>query len=457
MASAQNLVSPLMLKLSNYVATTRRRKLESSIATRTKIHLLDTFAAIIAGSQLPPGKSAIRYVRTQPAANTSGLIGTKIMSSSLNAALANGMCGHAAEIDDTHPPSRTHPGTAVVPAVLALAEQEARSGMELLRCIALGYDLCARSMLALAPRAALRPAAVNGAFGHLFGAAAGAAAILGLNARQCRFTLTYAGQQASGLYTRLRDPEHIEKAYAVGGMPAHNAVLAALMVRAGFTGVEDVFSGSDNFFATYAPNADTEALVRELGERHEIKRAGIKPWCAGGPAQAPLDVLYSLLQEHVFSASDVEKLIVHLPATELKIVDNRAMPSISLQHLMALLLVDGTVSFASARDGKRMNETAILALRGRISATVDTSSPNTVRGWSCAMDIELKDGRVLTKRTQAAKGSFENPLSLAEIEEKARGLIWPVLGKRRGEILIRALANIETLDNVQKLRELYRH
>ena len=73
------------------------------------------------------------------------------------------------------------------------------------------------------------------------------------------------------------------------------------------------------------------------------------------------------------------------------------------------------------------------------------------------MDIELKDGRNLTKRTQAAKGSVENPLSLAEIEDKARGLIWPVLGKRRGEILIRALANIETLDNVQKLRELYRH
>jgi len=455
MANTTESISPLMRKLSTHIAGARRRSLETVVATRTKIHLLDTFAAIIAGSRLPPGKSAQHYVSTQPAAETSGLIGTRRMSSSLNGALANGMAGHAAETDDTHPPSRTHPGTAVIPAVLALAEQEDRSGAELLRCIALGYDLCARSMLAFAPRAALRPAAVNGAFGHLFGATAGAAAILGLNARQCRYALTYAGQQASGLYTRLRDPGHVEKAYAVGGMPAHNGVLAALMARSGFTGVEDVFSGSDNVFATYAPEADAEALVRELGERHEINRAGIKRWCAGGPAQAPLDVLHSLMQTHSFAAGDVEHLIVHLPATELKIVDNRAMPSISLQHLIALMLVDGTVSFAAARDKNRMSDAAILALRGRISAKADTSSPNAVRGWSCAMDIQLKDGRTLSQRTEAAKGSFENPLSLDEIGDKARGLICPVLGKRRGETLIGALAGIDTLDNVRQLRALY--
>ena len=89
MANTTESISPLMRTLSTHIAGSRRRRLEAVVATRTKIHLLDTFAAIIAGSRLPPGKSAQRYVSTQPAAETSGLIGTRRMSSSLNGALAN--------------------------------------------------------------------------------------------------------------------------------------------------------------------------------------------------------------------------------------------------------------------------------------------------------------------------------------------------------------------------------
>ena len=450
-----NPVSPLMLTLSTHIAAAARRALSPEVTARAKTHMLDTFAAMVAGSKLLPGKRASTYVRPLNGVPVAGVIGTRLVTSSQYAALANGMCGHAAETDDTHPPSRTHPGTSVIPAALAIAEQHDRSGRELLRCIALGYDICARTILALAPTPAQRPACANGAFGHLFGAVSSAAALLHLDARKTRFALAYAGQQASGLYTRLRDSEHIEKAYAVGGMPAHNAVLAATMVRSGFTGVDDVFSGEDNFFATYAPNADVEAMVRDLGKTHEIMRGGIKRWCVGGPAQAPLDVIHTLMQQHGFRARDVASVVVRIPATELQIVNNRDMPNISLQHLLAVMLVDGTLTFASARDARRMKDARVIRLRELIKAVGDPSIPNTVRGWRCGMDITLKDGRRLTHSTMAAKGSHENPMMLDEVEVKARGLMEPVLGKRRSALLIEALADIERLSSVRSLRELY--
>ena len=160
--------------------------------------------------------------------------------------------------------------------------------------------------------------------------------------------------------------------------------------------LDDVFSGEDNFFATYSPEGDPEALVRELGERHEILRGGIKRWCVGGPAQAPLDVLYTLMQAHGLKADDVASVVVRLPATELQIVNNRDMPNISLQHLLGLMLVDGNLSFTSSRDTRRMRDARIVRLRDRIRAVADPSIPNNVRGWRCGMDITLKDGRSLS-------------------------------------------------------------
>ncbi len=134
------------------------------------------------------------------------------------------------------------------------------------------------------------------------------APLLGLDARRVRYLLSYTGEQAAGLYTMFRDPEHIEKAYAMGGMPAHNGTAAGLMVASGFTGVEDMFSGERDFFFTFAPpeGADPEALVRGLGKDYELLRGGIKRWPVGGPIQGPLHVLRDLIQQHNIKADDVE-------------------------------------------------------------------------------------------------------------------------------------------------------
>ncbi|MBC7779778.1 MAG: MmgE/PrpD family protein [Proteobacteria bacterium] len=453
--SAAQSVSPLMLELSKYIAGAVRKAPPREAVERARIHLVDTVAAMISGSRQLPGEAAIAHVNSLGGHPQAGVIGTRIVTSVLNAALANGMFGHADETDDTHPPSLTHPGTSVVPAALAIGERDGLPGRTVLRAVILGYDICARLLLSLRPMPFLRSGHHAGAFGQAFGAAATAGALLALDARQVRFMLSYMGQQAAGMYTMFRDPEHIEKAYAMGGMPAHNGTAAALMVANGFTGVEDIFSGERDFFFTFATDSDRTELVRGLGRDYEVMRASIKRWPVGGPIQGPLQVLDDMIAEHGIEASDVESLTARMPDKELEIVNNREMPDISVQHLLAVMLLDGGISFATAHSFERMKDPKVLAVRKRIQAVGDPALTDVQRRWRCVMEIRLKDGRVLEHRTMAAKGSFENPLTRDEEEAKAFDLIGPVLGKRRARSLLDALWNFDRMDNVRKLRRLY--
>ena len=171
-------ISPMMLKLSAYIAAATARPLPPEVIARAKLHLVDTFAAMISGSRLLPGEKAIAYAKTLGGTPAAGIMGTRMVTTPQNAALANGMFGHADETDDTHPPSLTHPGTSVVPAALAIGEQNRLAGKALLRAIVLGYDVCSRVLLTLKPMPYLRSGHHAAATGQVFGAAATAAALL---------------------------------------------------------------------------------------------------------------------------------------------------------------------------------------------------------------------------------------------------------------------------------------
>ena len=449
-------ISPIMRKLSAHIAGALKKPLPAAVAARAKLHLVDTFAAMISGSRLLPGRKAIAYVKSIGGKAEAGIIGTHIVTAAANAALANGMFGHADETDDTHPPTLTHPGTSVVPAALAIGERNGLSGLAVLRAIVLGYDICARILLTLKPMPYLRSGHHAGATGQLFGAAAAAGSLLRLDALKVRYMLSYTGQQTAGLYTMFRDPWHIEKAYAMGGMPAHNGTAAALMAAHGWTGVEDIFSGERDFFFTFAPEEiDRNEMIRGLGKDYEILRAGIKRWPVGGPIQGPMHVLREMIARHGIRAAAVEKLVVRMPDKELEIVNNRDMPDISVQHLLAVMLIDGNITFKSAHDFARMKDRQVLAVRKRIEAVGDPSLTDAQRRWRAVIEITLKDGRRLTHQTMAAKGSFENPLTPAEEDEKALDLIAPILGKRKANALLATLWDFETIKDVRALRKLY--
>jgi 2-methylcitrate dehydratase PrpD len=357
------MISDVMERLSRYIAQAGTRKLPPAVLERTKHHVLDTIAAMVSGSRLLPGKKAIAFIRTRGGTQEAGVVASRIVTTAENAALANGMLAHADETDDSHAPSLTHPGCGIVPAALAMAEREAASGEALLRAVALGYDVGCRLTMALDAYQFREDGHSTHSFGPMFGAAAAAAAIARFDERQVRHCLSYTAQQAAGISCWMRDEEHIEKAFDFGGMPARNGVAAALMVKHGFTGVEDALSGERSFFVAYGRKPAPERLVDGLGERYEIMHTNIKRWSVGSPIQAPLDALDVLMREHRVKPGDVERITVRVAHQGANTTNDRAMPDICMQHLCAVMLLDGTVSFKAAHDDRRMRDPRVLVVR----------------------------------------------------------------------------------------------
>lgn len=461
-ASAAAEVSPLMKELSEYLAGALKRPLPNEVAEKTAHHVLDTFAAMVSGSRLLPGKKAIAYVKALGGAKEACVIGSRFVTTAQHAALANGMLGHADETDDSHAPSLCHPGCAIVPAALAMAEREGRNGAAFLRAVALGYDVGTRVNLALGDYDFRDVGHSSHSFGPSFGAAAAAGALANVNAGEARWLLSYTAQQCSGISCWMRDEEHIEKAFDFGGMPARNGVVAATMVAAGFTGVDDVFSGERNFFVAYDESRrigrppQPQRLVQGLGSTYEIVNTNIKRWSVGSPIQAPLDSLLEVIRAHGIRASDVEKLTVRVSRQGANTTDNRTMPDICMQHMCALMLEDGIVTFASSHDEARMKDPKVLALRSRIELLGDEALTRALPARQGIVELKLKGGRELRHHTKAVRGTAQNPMARAEVDEKAYHLLAPVLGKARARALCDAVWNLERLSNMRKLRPMLR-
>jgi 2-methylcitrate dehydratase PrpD len=445
-----------MRELSAYIAAAPRRPLPAAVVEKTKHHILDTIAAMISGSRLAPGKKAIGYVKTLGGVKEAMVIGSKILTSAVNAALVNGMLAHADETDDSHAPSQTHPGCGIVPAALAMAEREGRGGTELIRAVALGYDVGCRLTQALDAYQFREDGHSTHSFGPMFGAAAAAGALASFKARQVRHLLSFTAQQASGISCWMRDGEHVEKAFDFGGMPARNGIAAATMVAHGFTGVDDVFSGERSFFVAYGRKPDPSVLTRGLGTGYEIMNTNIKRWSVGSPIQAPLDSLLVLIHEQRIKAGDVMRVVVRVSHQGANTVDNRTMPDVCLQHLCAVMLIDGKVTFASAHDDKRMRDRQVLALRSRIELRGDDALSAAMPSRQGIVQITLRDGREFAHHTKFVSGSTENPMTRGEVEEKCYDLIAPVLGRTRARKLCDAVWRLEKVHDVSALRPLLR-
>jgi 2-methylcitrate dehydratase PrpD len=278
-AAAKAAISPVMATLSSYMAAAGDRALPAAVAEKAKHHILDTFAAMVSGSELPPGRAALALARTQAGRPVATVVGSTVVTGPIDAALVNGVLAHSDETDDSHGASQSHPGASIVPAALALGEELGVSGEHYLRAVTLGYDVGPRLTMALGGSTFREESRRSThAFAGNFGSAAAAGCVAGLTAPQMRWLLDYASQQASGYAIWGRDTDHIEKGFVFGGMPARNGVTAALLVRSGWNGVDDVFSGADNFFQVNAPKGRPAVLTDQLGERFEIVNTDIKKW-----------------------------------------------------------------------------------------------------------------------------------------------------------------------------------
>ncbi len=454
-AGAQAGPGPVMSALSAYMSAAAGRALPAEVVEHTKHHLLDTLAAMISGSELRPGQAALRYVRARGSKGAATVAGSSLTAGPVDAALANGVLAHADETDDSHGPSRSHPGCAVVPAALAAGEEFGIDGTRFLRAVTLGYDIGPRVTIALGGvDFSYQSHKSSHAVAGVFGAAAAAASAAGLDAQRMRWVLDYTAQQSSGIAAWQRDTDHIEKAFVFGGMPARSGVTSALLVQSGWTGVDDIFSGADNFFLANAPAADPEKLVEKLGERYETTRTDIKKWTVGSPIQGPLDAVENLRGRRRFEADQVERVVVRLAPTVAAVVDNRDIPDICLQHMVAVMLLDKTASFKAAHDTPRMRDAAVLRQRAKVQLVHDEALARLLPMRVAVVELTLSDGTRLTERVEAVRGTPRNPMSRAEVIDKCRDLIAPVLGSETSTHLIETVFAIETMTDIRRLRPL---
>ena len=445
----------VMNALSDYMSAARTRALPDEVIEHAKYHLLDTIAAMISGSELPPGQAAQRYVREHSGNGTTTIVGASLTAPPIDAALANGVMAHADETDDSHNESRSHPGCAIVPAALAAGEVYGIDGNVLLRAVTLGYDVGPRVVLAMGGAAFSYESSLSThSIAGTFGASAAAACAAGLDARQMRWALDYTAQQSSGIVAWRRDTDHIEKAFVFGGMPARNGVTAALLVKSGWNGVDDIFSGPDNFFAAYSPKAQPEKLIEKLGERYEITQTDIKKWSVGSPIQGPLDAIEAIREKKPFEADQVKKVTVRLAPSVATVVDNRDIPDICLQHLVAVMLIDKTVSFHAAHDKPRMQDAAVQKQRAKVNLVRDEELAKLLPLRETVVEIEFNDGKRLSERVSAVRGTPRNPMGRDEVIDKARDLITPVLGRESCTRLIETVLEIEKLTEIRSLRRL---
>src|SRR5579863_1692223 len=451
--------SPVMMRLSSYMSDAGQRALPEEALEKTKQHILDTFAAMVSGSDLAPGRFAINFARAHSAEKTATVAASDVVCGAIEAAFANAMLSHSDETDDSHAPSESHPGASVVPAALAAGEQFNIEGARFLRAVALGYDVGTRFTMTVGTGAFQTATHISThALAGTFGSAAAAGCAAGLNQQQMRWLIDYASQQGSGIKTWQRDTDHIEKAFLFAGMPARNGITAALLVQAGATGVDDVLSGQDNFLADYAPQADpvklAAILIDKLGERYEITRTNIKKWTVGSPIQAPLDALELILKRQPLDPDQVQLITVRVATSEAALVTNREMPDICMQHMIAIMLLDKTASFKAAHDKARMQDPAVLKQRAKVQLVPDAELERHLPAREAMVEVALTDGSRLTETVKAVRGTAENPMPREEVVAKARDLMTPALGVDRCGKLIDTTLNLERVKSVRDLRRL---
>jgi 2-methylcitrate dehydratase PrpD len=444
-----------MTRLSAYMSEAGNAALPEEAIEHTKRHVLDTFAAMVSGSELAPGRFAINFARAHSAEKTATVAASDVVCGAIEAAFSNAMLAHSDETDDSHAPSESHPGASIVPSALAAGEQFNIDGPRFLRAVALGYDVGTRVTMTVGVGGFQTVTHISThALAGNFGSAAAAGCAASLNERQMRWLIDYASQQASGIKTWQRDTDHIEKAFLFAGMPARNGVTAALLVQAGATGVDDVLSGQDNFLADYAPQADPGRLVEKLGQRYEVTRTNIKKWTVGSPIQAPLDALEIILKRRPFEASEVKSVAVRVATSEAALVSNREMPDICMQHMIAVMLVDKTATFKAAHDKARMQDSEILKQRAKVQLIPDAELERHLPAREAIVEVTLQDGSRLTETVKAVRGTAENPMPRDEVIAKARDLMTPILGADRCNKLIQTTMNLESSKSVRDLRPL---
>jgi len=413
--------------------------------------VLDWLACALAGTVTPAG-TMLNAEGAERGAGPSATLGVPGGRDAETAALINGGLSHIVEMDDLDRGSVVHPGTVVVPAALAVAEQVGATGTDVLAAVVVGYEAAIRvgGAVGRSHYAYWQNTATCGAFG----AAAAAGRLLGLDATQLAWAFGNAGSVASGLWQFNHDGAMTKHLHA--GRAAANGVLAARLAVRGFTGARAILEGPQGLFAATSTDAEPQRVV--AGIEHGLGTAD-SPWKIGGVSIKPhascrhthpaVDAALAVRRD--FGADLADRVVgvqVDTYATALAVTDrpdprNPYQAKFSLQYTVAHALLHGRVGlhdFGSDRLDDRDLRRVMSTVRLDVDDVLDARYPTA---WAARVAVELKDGSTRVATVDAPAGDPENPVTDAALATKFRDLI---AGTPYAEQSDRVLASIADLD-----------
>ena len=439
------------MNLSEFVVTAAPPAEARAGAARA---LLDTVGVTLAGASQP----AARIVQRVVEADGSGpcrVLGTALVASPGNAALANGTAAHALDYDDMCFVSLAHPSAPLVSAALALADAAGASGAALLDAYVIGFEIEGRLGRAMNPRHYQRGWHCTSTLGTI-GAAAAASRLLGLDATAAGHALAIAASEASGLkenFGTMVKPLH-------AGLAARNGVLAAQLAKSGMTASAAAIEGPQGFLAAMDSSQPSLAgVVADLGTRWEILDTGITvklyPSCAG--THPALDALLDLKRRERFAGGDVESVEIGVdPIVPTILIYDRPSSGLegkfSMPFCAAAALVHGQVGLETF-EASPIADPAIVAMQARITMRIDPALDASAPPLTQArVTVRLRDGRVLTASANGARGYHDRPASDDELAAKFMSCATQAMSESRAAAALAALRDIESVADVRKIR-----
>ena len=389
--------------------------------------VIDTLGCIAYGAEQPWSQAAARHALATGAGGACTIVGWGEEASVAMAAFANGTAAHAFELDDVHEEAVNHPGAVVVPTALAVAEDRQASGRDFLEAVVIGYEAMARAGLAVGPAshmlAGFHPTSMSG----VFGAAAAAAHLSGLDADGLNHAFGIAASLASGTMEFASSGGMAKRIHA--GRAAEGGIMAASLAAQGFEGALDGLAGRYGFCRVFTDDPQPHLLTEGLGERWMIDEITVKPYAACSDVHAMIQATSELVAEHSVAAEQIDRITVHGPTKAAELNDMDGTRSVMAAQYSARFNIAAAVLSDPADPATyhpdRIAAPALAALQAKVTTTVPDPAFDATYAWKqgARVQIALAGGRVLERTVHGQKGSMHDPLTDEEIERKFQVLV----------------------------------